>query len=69
MDPNATLAELLALVGKFQRGQDEMPEDIEATGEQIDAWRMADLVEALHGWMSVGGFPPKEWARAAGRSR
>ena len=30
-----------------------------------DAFRMAELVEALDGWISRGGFLPEAWAKGA----
>lgn len=51
MDPNATLAELRALLG----------EDRVWDSDDID--RMAELIRALDGWMSSGGFLPKAWDR------
>jgi hypothetical protein len=45
MDPNETLAQIRA--------------DI-ATSDS-EAGRLGDLVEALDGWLSKGGFPPTAW--------
>jgi alkyl hydroperoxide reductase subunit AhpC len=47
MDPNAALQELLAIAGAAERDPD----------------RMAELVEALDGWLRGGGFLPARWSR------
>lgn len=57
MDPNANLEELLGLanrsaVGVYRVDCDDHCEDIE---------RMAELVLALDGWLSSGGFLPDRW--------
>jgi hypothetical protein len=61
MDPNANLAEQLRLAS-----------DLLSAGEpdMDDALRLAELVEALHGWIAGGGFLPAQWqSRAADRAR
>lgn len=54
MDPNATLAEirkrLTVLDGCMRKGERSM-----LAGE------LAELVEALDGWLSRGGFLPTAW--------
>lgn len=49
MDPDATLRELRELAARSAFDAD-------------DAIRFAQLVEALDGWLSRGGFLPKAWA-------
>ncbi len=61
MDPNANLEELRRLVARIQAAQDR--DDGGAALDNHDAWRMAELVEALDGWLSKGGFLPKAWER------
>lgn len=54
MDPNANLEELRGLYRTIlDNGQDTFD----------DATRLAELVEALDGWLSKGGFLPSEWAK------
>ncbi len=55
MDPNATLMELLKLAEEIQA------DDADETN--IDMLRVAELVDALDGWMSTGGFLPDRWKR------
>jgi hypothetical protein len=50
MDPNATLAEIRALVAAIHS---------EATPERCGD--LAELVEALDNWLSKGGFAPDDW--------
>ena len=57
MDPNACLTELRALVAQ-QLKDEPLSED--------DCNRMAELVDALDGWLSKLGFLPTAWAK--GRS-
>jgi len=55
MDPTANLEEQLRIAQHIM----EIDE-----AEQIDpteAYRLAELVEALHNWILGGGFLPKEW--------
>jgi hypothetical protein len=64
MDPNANLAELRRLVARFMQAWDEADEETGAvTIDTDDALRMAELVEALDGWLSKGGFLPAAWSR------
>jgi hypothetical protein len=53
MDIDANLAEMLTIADRIVTGA--------ATGE--DSLRLADLVGALDGWLSAGGFLPHNWAR------
>ncbi len=62
MDPNAKLAELLGLawaaIDRADRG------DFDRAGmtePEAEALRMAELVNALDGWMVRGGFKPARW--------
>lgn len=60
MDPNATLVEMLALAEMIQQEYG----DTDGNGvDQDDANRLAELVEALNGWITRGGFLPKAWER------
>lgn len=56
MDPNANLEELRTLAGSVAT-------DIDYIGREEDARRLAELVLALDGWLSKGGFLPSEWAK------
>jgi len=76
MDPNATLKELRSLTAvlhdleeEYQERQDEAEDDwldeqLALLGLIRDvAARMGELVEALDGWISKGGFLPAAWVR------
>ena len=56
MDPNTALAEIPVLIAKTYT-------DEGATLD--DGCRLYDLVEALDGWLTQGGFLPDAWQRAA----
>lgn len=51
MDPNAALAEIRSIIASFESDPD------------FDSGRLIDLVEALDGWMSKGGFAPFAWGK------
>ena len=53
MDPNACLKELRELGKHFEN-----------VPSLEDAYRMAELFDALDKWISKGGFLPKAWSRA-----
>jgi hypothetical protein len=55
MDPDANLNEQLELAQEIV--------DSEDTGfnHHEQAWRLAELVLALHEWMCRGGFSPEPW--------
>jgi hypothetical protein len=56
MDPDAALNELRELAGRLRDpGPEQVLDDLEDVG------RMAELVEALDGWLSRGGFLPAAW--------
>jgi hypothetical protein len=58
MDPNATLEEMRTLSAKMRKDY----EDPDGNGiDQDDANRLAELVEAMDGWLSKGGFLPAAW--------
>lgn len=57
MDPDACLAEILRLAEK-QEDRGPGPDYADLVG---DLDRMAELVGALDGWISGGGFLPKRW--------
>ena len=58
MDPNANLKEMLELAKRMITDYN----DCEGNGvDQDDAAHLADLVEALDGWLSNGGFLPARW--------
>lgn len=54
MDPDENLMEIRTLVAKAHK-------DGRLSGP--DSLRLADLVDALDGWLTGGGFLPKEWSR------
>ena len=53
MDPNANLDEQLRLANKILRSD---------KWTDADAERLAELVEALDGWIDRGGFLPQHWS-------
>jgi hypothetical protein len=56
MDPDANLKEQLQLASRFVAAWDaEQPVPSE------DAYRLAELVQALDGWLKRGGALPKGW--------
>lgn len=69
MDPEANLKEQLEICRRMMERQDEYDEDTmnvsamaEYRAEQAeDGERLAELVEALNGWILKGGFLPKPW--------
>lgn len=56
MDPNAALAEIRDIVGRFNRDG----------GLVVDA-RLAELIDGLDGWLSKGGFLPDAWTNGGPR--
>jgi hypothetical protein len=54
MDPTANLKEQLELAAAMQGTMDCKDYD-----EAVI--RLVELVLALHGWISGGGFPPEQW--------
>jgi hypothetical protein len=52
MDPNACLKEIRILTEAIVNGGDS---------DMINCERLAELVEALDGWISKGGFLPADW--------
>jgi hypothetical protein len=54
MDPDANLAEMRDLSTRILG-------DTTDTINSDEAIRLAELVQALDGWLSGGGFPPKAW--------
>jgi len=58
MDPTANLREQLEIVRAIL---DLEREPIEPARLRIAAERLAELVEALNGWLSRGGFLPVQW--------
>jgi hypothetical protein len=57
MDPDANLAELRRIAARVLAAPSI--EEIDCA----DAERIADLVDALDGWLSRGGFLPDAWKR------
>ena len=56
MDPNACLEEILRLVALS--AESHSPREL---AEKFN--RLAELVAAMDGWLSTGGFLPKKWER------
>jgi hypothetical protein len=55
MDPNANLKEQREIARRILLSE---PLDLDG-----DAARLAELVIALDGWITRGGFLPKDWQR------
>lgn len=58
MDPNRCLEEQLALARKFLDIQDGNDSDLI---EEVDVFRLSELVLSLDEWIRKGGFLPKAW--------
>lgn len=54
MDPNETLSLIRARVADIEEGAEDISRE-EAVSELVE------LVTALDGWMSRGGFLPSDW--------
>lgn len=59
MDPNATLQELLELRDEVNYEWDQAENEQAAPRDR--EIRFAELVDALDGWLSGGGFLPRKW--------
>ena len=58
MDPTANFSEQLAIAARILRAQDD-----NSYPDENDSFRLAELVEALNGWIRKGGFLPEQWKR------
>ncbi len=74
MDPEANLAEQLSLAAEIieiidERGDEDGNLCDEDKDEVVDnANRLAELVQALDGWIRSGGFIPPAWERGVKRA-
>lgn len=59
MDPETNLKDQRRLAERILNGD----------GDESDAYRLAELVEALDEWIAKGGFLPARWKRRAGSHR
>ena len=59
MDPNVCLEELRKLAKLILDPPGYVSNDTQATRGE----RLAELAQALDGWLSKGGFLPKDWER------
>src|SRR5258705_7165069 len=71
MDPEANLREQRRLGADMNKIRDNCTDDGQLTVQQRvdlehDAYRLAELVEALEGWIASGGFLPKAWKATRG---
>lgn len=57
MDPNAALEKIRSIV-RFTRGPSA---DMQTPSELLED--LVEAVDALDGWLSKGGFPPRDWER------
>jgi hypothetical protein len=67
MDPDANLDEQRRLVRRIHAVQDatEGPTMGELRDVAHDAYRLAELVEALDQWIARGGFLPARWRQSS----
>lgn len=63
MDPDSNLEEQLSLTEWLEEHQ----LDLSQTNLQTEAYRLAELIAALHGWLIQGGALPKAWRRDGDR--
>ena len=56
MDPDAALAEIRDIVGRYNRDG----------GLVVDA-RLAELIDGVDTWLSTGGFLPNAWCKGGPR--
>lgn len=73
MDPNANIDEQLDLMKRIQAIADATRADGFFTDDQRAnlismGLRLAELVEALDGWLNGGGFLPERWHDSAART-
>lgn len=64
MDPNETLRRIRELRKELVQDDIEMGDDIPSAFAQ-KAMQLEELITALDGYLSVGGFLPLEWKNAA----
>jgi hypothetical protein len=72
MDPDANLAEQLAIVTEVNAIRDQatdLPIPVNVLHELADhAFRLAELVESLDEWIRKGGGLPREWVKGIKRT-
>ncbi len=73
MDPDATYREMVATAANLRELLDGIESADEMTEAQryeltVEAERIAELVDALDGWLAQGGFPPSVLASRTGPS-
>ncbi len=69
MDPNANLIEQLKLAERLILDADAGPDNAPMRINPTDALRLAELVQALDGWIRSGGFLPAGWQKGWIRDR
>ncbi len=66
MDPDTNLREQREVTGRLLAAFDAAdPDTGEWTPDLDDVYRLAELSEALDGWLSRGGAAPRAWQPAA----
>ena len=60
MDPDKTLEQIREEIRKLRRWM-RHPSYDDPDNRLSEAEELVDLVEALDGWLTKGGFPPKDW--------
>jgi hypothetical protein len=62
MDPDACLREQQSIAARLLAEFDAAdPETGDWQPDRDDVYRLAELSEGLHDWMSTGGAPPRAW--------
>lgn len=61
MDPDEALKNARAALAAYRKAQDNESESaiVEEASDEL-----ADAFEALDGWLSKKGFPPRDWDRS-----
>lgn len=65
MDPNETLKRLREAVGEVENelAADDGAGTLDPLGEKEHLRELVDSFRDLDGWLSRGGFPPRDWGR------
>lgn len=68
MDPEENLREQRELASRILKECRNAEEPEESQSFSYDAERLAELVQALDGWIKGGGFLPKDWQKNPSKS-
>jgi hypothetical protein len=67
MDPNATLAWLLAFATRHADGCPDHTTDGDGCGHADDLAEVSERIHALDAWLRRGGHPPTAWTPTPAR--